>query len=761
MPFSADYLSTLATTSCEGDNPAGLRIAGFGKLDELVFAKLFNTLHPDPESVDWAEVLEEGVALLERSRDLRFARWVAHALLETRGLEGLELGIRLLSDLAGTFGTDLWPADHDKRIREMSGFDDFGAATLDRLGPREGGDPGRTLGALETLEESFSSFPGGSLPGLKRIGEWLSRTYPDAKSAASSPAEEDGVEGGAVEEGAADAATPPPEETKEAEVPSEAQERPEETESVAEESPAQKPARFQDLGTSPISESDPAGPRLTDWGRLATEYFQKLSSPTASGQIDWRSVRDSALELLETSKDIRAALVAVTGLMRTEGLTGLADGLELLALLGSSFGDNLHPRDPGDRLKKIAAFDLEASAWFAEKRSGISMAALEMLDGVAQQARQARAALGTICGDDMIFVRIGKAAEDRQKELEAEEEERKAAAAAPPVPAVVPGAGASPAPPASSAPAAAPTANIPASIESSDEADRALANARKLVRAAANHYREVRGDEAFVRRLERIGLWLHVTDTPPDSVITGPLPETVDRLNRESATGRVSLEDLEEQIEDRPLWLTGQRLLFELYTRQNRLEEAESIRAETAALVASLPGIGDIRFLEGVPLIDDETVAWLGAGGGGGDSGGAEAVPLDSEEEQEARQALRGEAKDLASEGKLPEAIALYQAAWRQSRSARQSFLWKLELARFCTTRSPTIASSVLGDLEDEIADKGISTWEPDLAIVVYTELLKLISDGDSARQQELFGKLVSVDPQKAATLELSLPNKQ
>lgn len=744
MPLSADQLAALGTTPIEGDLPAGHRIAGFGRLDELVFAKIFNTVSPDPASVDWPEVLEEGTRLLERSRDLRFARWVAHALLETRGLEGLELGIRLLADLATTFGADLHPLDGEKRIREMSGFDEFAAATLERLDPRNG-DPGRTLTALATLERSFLAFPGGGLPAMRRIGEWIDRTYPEA-----SP------EGEITPTEASDSPPEGPTGT-EAAPPREAPPTPDPVPAGG--APAEKPARFERLASAPISDSDPAGPRLTDWGRLATEYFQKLSSPTASGEIDWPNVRDAALELLDTSKDIRAALVAVSGLMHIEGLIGLADGLELLALLGDSFGDALHPRDPGDRLKKIADFDVKASAWFGEEKDGIKEDARELLGRVERMTQQAKSALGPVCGDDMIFVRIGRAVSDHLKELEARIEGRKAAAAEP-APAPAAEEGGRQAPVTRSAPPP-PAVKVPAAVETPDQVKRALADAQRLILLAVGYYREKRPGEAFVRRLERVGLWLRVTDTPKDGVITGPSPETAARLTQGTGGSPASLEELEKITTERFLWLTAQRLLHGELLRQGREAEAESIRAETAAFASSLPGITEVRFKEGVPLIDEATSEWLGSASLAGEP----SLPLTTipgaEGEQEERQALREQAKELASEGKLPEAIALYQSAWQQSRSARQSFLWKLDLARFCTSHNPSIATSILSELEREVSSKGIATWEPELAIVVFTELLKLTPEKNSARREELFGKLVLVDPQRAARIQFAPPEKR
>ena len=48
-------------------------------------------------------------------------------------------------------------------------------------------------------------------------------------------------------------------------------------------------------------------------------------------QADWAQVGRTATELLGRTKDLRVAVYLTRSLLRTDGLTGFADGLELLA----------------------------------------------------------------------------------------------------------------------------------------------------------------------------------------------------------------------------------------------------------------------------------------------------------------------------------------------------------------------------------------------------------------------------------------------
>ncbi len=724
MAFSAARLATLATTPRDGDRPAGDPIVGYGRLDDLVFAKLFNTFTPDPESVDWSAVLEEGTDLLERSRDLRYARWVSHALIETQGLAGLELGLKLLLELITTFGGDLLPADPGKRSKELSGFDEFASTALARLGRQGGADPRKLLSDLRTLDGALKEAPGAALPELRKIGEWISSTFPEAvqepePQAPSAPEEQEPP--AADERGPAESAEAPP--------------------AGAATAPAARPTpRFHDLGCTPISDDTPAGARLTDWGELATEYFQKLSSPTAAGQIQWPLVRDAGLRLLQQSKDLRAALVAVNALMRTEGLKGLADGVELISLLAGTFGRSLHPPDPGDRLKKLSEFDEEASAWLSEQRGRIGTDAIEFVTALDTAIRESRETLQPVV-EDLAWPRLGRGVAGLKDDLE-----RPA-----PEPAAAPPASTAPAAPVAPVAPAAPAAPVeaPSGIDSPARANKALADAQTLLRAVAGFFRENKPDDPLSRRLERQALWIRVMTVPKDGVVRGPSKKTVDELTAGISSGATSLADLEKICRERIFWLTGQRLIHDVLRAQGDTAGAASVRAETAALVAAFPGIENAKLEDGQAVADEETLGWLASARGGGAR-----LPPSSGAVTESRKEMESEARRLAGGGKLSEAVALYQAEWRACGSARETFQLKFELARLCIEQNAQFARSLLEELEETIAAHDVGVWEPEMAIALYSEQLALCPKQDVERRAELFGKLVRVDPGMAASIE-------
>jgi len=107
-----------------------------------------------------------------------------------------------------------------------------------------------------------------------------------------------------------------------------------------------------------VSPDAPCGEDLSyDAAFLALEDMVRTKS--AGGIVEgaeevieepnWREVREKSLELLRRSKDLRVALYLALGLLKTEGLAGLRDGLAVLRRLLERFWDNLYPHlDPDD-----------------------------------------------------------------------------------------------------------------------------------------------------------------------------------------------------------------------------------------------------------------------------------------------------------------------------------------------------------------------------------------------------------------------------
>lgn len=122
----------------------------------------------------------------------------------------------------------------------------------------------------------------------------------------------------------------------------------------------------------PISEEAPAGENLEDFS-FDPEFiaFQQAAQGTPErvmGDVEvaaepphWPDIEEQALALLARAKSVAVSVVLTQALMARQGMSGLAQGLELTAGLLAQFWDTIHPEldaedddDPTERLNALS-----------------------------------------------------------------------------------------------------------------------------------------------------------------------------------------------------------------------------------------------------------------------------------------------------------------------------------------------------------------------------------------------------------------------
>lgn len=109
----------------------------------------------------------------------------------------------------------------------------------------------------------------------------------------------------------------------------------------------------------PITDDAPCGPEIEDDpAYLAFEVKLAGTPERQMGPVieparppNWREIQQEAVQLLSRSRDIRLELALIQGLIHTQGVVGLAEGLTLLHRTLDQDWDEVHPRlDPEDNL---------------------------------------------------------------------------------------------------------------------------------------------------------------------------------------------------------------------------------------------------------------------------------------------------------------------------------------------------------------------------------------------------------------------------
>ncbi|SAL60424.1 hypothetical protein AWB74_02999 [Caballeronia arvi] len=509
---------------------------------------------------------------------------------------------------------------------------------------------------------------------------------------------------------------------------------------------------FKSLGTQPISEAQPCGADVRDDPdfELLQNEIAKLTNPAASGSPDWEQVvRLSSALLANKGKDMLVASYLTGALLITRGLAGLNDGAQMLDGLLATHWEQLYP--PVARLRarrnaiqwlidRVRAHGEEHdwSSWPPQDAALVDglRAALAGIDSVlaekdddAPSMQPLRALLGTVQVAEPVVV------EPVIPEPSVEPE---------PVAASTP----TPVPKPASAPAPALQTEA---VDSSDTASRATDEALERLAAIGNWYAQNEPSSALGFRLRRVGVWAGIERAPfangSDTQLPGPIPQLADALR--ALQSRAASADIvafaETQVLTYPFWLD---LNHAAATALAQLGDAWSgarreVCNETAKFVSRMEGIERLKFANGVPFANADTVQWLGTlASSGGDAGAAAAAP-------DPLAAVLARARALAADNDLRAAAQCLQDAIGKTAAVGARLRLRTALCDLLLEHRPGARLDAFARaLVEEIDRYGVAAWDPDLTADALRAAYAILSrnDQNEAETAALLARIAPLD---------------
>jgi type VI secretion system protein VasJ len=222
------------------------------------------------------------------------------------------------------------------------------------------------------------------------------------------------------------------------------------------------------------------------------------------------------------------------------------------------------------------------------------------------------------------------------------------------------------------------------------------------------------------------------------------------------------------------LWLDLNRFTAEALEGlgENYFPAAEAVRQELGGLLRRLPGLVNLKFRTGQPFANDETRHWIRRKiltASQEDAAPMEAplasVSLGDEDDTEAFNEGREEARTLARKRKLGEALRLLDDGARKAASFKGRVLWRLEAATLCMEKKhEETALAILESLDAEMRNSTVADWDRALTLDVVKSLYlchtKVVSNMKQpppdalARSQEIMTRLCRIDPATALALD-------
>lgn len=515
---------------------------------------------------------------------------------------------------------------------------------------------------------------------------------------------------------------------------------------------------FEKLAKEPIPGDNPAGIDIRyepEFEEIQAE-IDKLSSPTASGQVDWQKVVNLGGTILaEKSKDLKVAGYLAVGLIHTAKIEGLAQGLVMLRAMLEQYWDTLYPK------KKRMRGRLGALTWWLEKAE----AEIEKLTSTTIEAELKETLEENLKAiDELLAEKMPDPPLVRPLIRQVESLPIKQAAKAEPQaqPATAAAEKAAPRPkPRPSQPKPAE----PETIATEKDAHKAVSSALQKIQQAAGFLLENNLADPAAFALRRIACWSRVVELPPAvegrTQIPPPPPQVRQDLEQLQEDGKweALVIGAEKRLSQFIFWFDLNRLATEaLAALGDRCQDAaETICQQTAFLVYRLDGIQNLAFADGTAFCDEQTKAWLQSLNLGSGQAAAQPAPAMGQAgpEGQGEDQILAEARKLKKKRKLPQAIALLQDQMRQSFGLRKQFCWRLAIARLLLeAKKVDLARPQLEHILQTIERYGLESWEPALALEgLVTAMSGFRAAKDKALQERCNGLLVriaAIDPAAA-----------
>lgn len=531
---------------------------------------------------------------------------------------------------------------------------------------------------------------------------------------------------------------------------------------------------YSTIGKSPISTDAPCGneARYEPAYEAVLNEIEKLSSPTASGQVDWALVAENgAVILKEKSKDLTIACYLCMALVVTRQVDGLDQGVVLLKEMIETFWENLFP------VKRRMRGRVAAVQWWLERTDAELQKlqphplSVEQAQRIGTNLKEMDAFLGQNMPDAPVLRSLQRVVESwpvQQPQAPAEDK-RDAAAAAPPAPGDT-------APPASAQPKTA----IPAATDkaiSDDAMSGGIGDDAEARRAAEAAFQRLRQVSAFLIRKDlknplsyryrRMAAWAKVVlppaNTDGNTQITSPPPQVIESLEalRTENNLEAMIQSAEPKLSQFIFWFDLNRFVAEALNDMGKdyQKALAAVCQETGVFLKRLPELETLRFADGTPFADAQTQQWLKRIAGGAEGGAMGQSTAAGSGAGDLFIAVLQKARSMARKKNLVEAITTLQQEMQQTESCGQKMRWRLAIARLLMDgKKSQLALPHLDQLVADIDTFQLEAWDPELAVEGLTAAWRGFSaqsgNEHKSRAGALLHRIARVDP--AAALRLA-----
>ncbi|WP_439851378.1 type VI secretion system protein TssA [Pseudomonas syringae] len=500
--------------------------------------------------------------------------------------------------------------------------------------------------------------------------------------------------------------------------------------------------RYLDIARHPIATQDYAGHDI----RFST-LFESLEQALGGAQsifgylnVDWPKIReDSEHILVSQSKDLRVASWLAWALYECESFVGLVAGLGLIHYLCECHWQVLHPRKLRTRSAAVAWLILRLEKVLVEDVSITNQ--LIVFQQLANHLDKLDNLFERYLNDDapLLLPLRRRLARMIERAVQAEKE-----------PVTVVG---------QVKQVAAQLFSSSSPINNEKDAQRASSSMDESVRSLCRWWLKQKTTDPRAFRLGRSLVWLAVDNAPDCNAekvtqLRG-LPSEKRSLYQERFEQGLYADlivDVETTLVSSPFWFDGQRLIWNCLKALGATAAMYEVEAHLAMLLKRIPELVELRFHDGTPFANANTLEWITAHVLPPVVTEAHLRETDGKTELSEWDAVYRELLPSLQDGGLKSAVRVLSQRLYSAEGGRDRFFWRLCLARLCyQAKEYVLAKIQLEFLDQQLQSSGLQLWEP----LVYLDVLRLLYDcyerlpqneKSASRKEDVYQRLCHCD---------------
>ncbi len=270
-----------------------------------------------------------------------------------------------------------------------------------------------------------------------------------------------------------------------------------------------------------------------------------------------------------------------------------------------------------------------------------------------------------------------------------------------------------------------------------------VSQAEEVALSVADYYAAASALSPVAHRLPRLLRWDTLDEEPPNDKgrTQLPAPRSALRPQLESLRDKANWQELLNVCRDAfyedgcHFWLDLQRFSDDALEGigADAVAVRQSLLRDLAGLLKRVPTLSDLQFADGIPFADSTTKSWIDSivKAAVGEPSPVLVPALDRDDELKEH---FGAARKVAKSGTLEEGLRLLQQGLDGDGRVRTRFLRRLEMAKLLAEHGRTeFAVAILDDLAGDVEKYHLDKWDQGLAVAVWSTLTGALNTLGSA----------------------------